>query len=343
MPFVSNALIAKIKTLHANDLTAQDYQELLNKKTIWDVALFLKSKDAYRDILSNVPESSLNRARLEGLIKRQKFDQLVKLVKFLTLKDRGFYLLNFVHMEHEIILEMIKSFISRETYDVVAHIPYYFDHYSKIDFVSLTKATDMDGLLKVLADTRYYKMLKSYAKTKNEDLRYYEFESIFENDYYNYTFKQIAANYRGKLRKNLENAFKSRIEMENMIKVYRLKKFYGVEDQDIKSILIPSTRIIEKKLDEIIAVKSADDIFKTIIESGLGVYLGDKDQVYLEYYTDHMRFNTAQKFMYYSNAAPTVFMAYMFFGELEVENLAHIIEGIHYELDEREIRSMLVF
>lgn len=343
MAFVDNALITKIKTIHAHDLSSEDYQELLKKRTISEVATFLKKHEAYKDILSNVPENSLNRSRLEGLIKRQKFNQTIKVVKFLTLKDKSFYSISLIHMEHEVILAMIRSFISSDEYDVVEQIPYYFDRYSKIDFVGLTKTTDMESLVQVLEGTRYYKILRPFARVKTENLRYYEFESLFESDYYEYAFKQIMANYRGKLRLSLENAFKARIEMENMIKVYRLKKFYGVEDQDIKAILIPSTRIVEKKLDEIIAIKNPADILKAIVDSGLGSFIDDKDQVYLEYFNDHLRFHIAKKFMYYSTAAPAVFLAYTFFNELEVENLTHIIEGIRYQIDEQEIRSMLVF
>lgn len=343
MAFVDNALITKIKTLHAHDLQAEDYSELLKKRTIFDVAVYLKKHDAYKDILTNVPEGSLNRSRLEGLIRRQKFNQTIKLVKFLTLKDKSFYSISLIHMEHEVILAMIRSFISSDEYDVVEQIPYYFDRYSKIDFVALTKTDNMAQLIKALEGTRYAKMLKNYGRLKNEELRYYEFESLFESDYYEYAFKQIKANYRGKLEKNLENAFKSRIEMENMIKVYRLKKFYGVEDEDIKAILIPSTRIIEKKLDEIIAIKDPGDILKAIVASGIGPYADDKDQIYLEYFNDHLRFHIAKKFMYYSSHAPAVFLAYTFFSELEVENLTHIIEGIRYQIDEQEIRQMLVF
>jgi len=343
MAFIDNALITKIKTLHANDLGAEDYHELLKKRSISDVAAYLKKHDAYKEILANVPEASLNRSRLEGLIKRQKFNQTIKLIKFLTLKDKSFYSISLVHMEHEVILAVIRSFISSDEYDVVSQIPHYFDHYSKIDFVKLTKTSNMEQLVAALEGTRYQKMLKMFAGVKNEDIRYYEFESLFESDYYDYAFKQISANYKGKLKLSLENAFKSRIEMENMIKVYRLKKFYGVEDNDIKAILIPSTRIVEKKLDEIIAIKDPADILKAIVASGVGPFMDDKDQIYLEYFNDHLRFHIANKFMYYSTAAPAVFLAYTFFGELEVENLTHIIEGIRYQIDEHEIRTMLVF
>lgn len=343
MAFVDNALITKIKTLHANDLRAEDYLELIKKSSVFDVAAYLKKHDAYKEILQTIPEGSLNRSRLEGLIRRNKFNQTIKLIKFLTLKDKSFYSISLIHMEHEVILTMIRSFISSDEYDVVEQIPYYFDRYSKIDFVKLTKTTDMESLVNVLEGTRYHAMLKPYAHVKTENLRYYEFESLFESDYYDYAFKQIKFNYRGKLRKNLEHAFKARIEMENMIKVYRLKKFYGVADEDIKAILIPSTRMVEKKLDQIIAIKNPADILKAILDSGIGPYVDDSDKVYLEYYNDHLRFHIARKFMYFSTAAPAIYLAYTFFGELEVENLTHIIEGIRYQIDEQEIRTMLVF
>ena len=128
-----------------------------------------------------------------------------------------------------------------------------------------------------------------------------------------------------------------------MIKVYRLKKFYGVKTADIKSILIPTSRISEKKLDEIIAIKDPTDIYKKIADIGIGPYVGDQDQVYLEYFGDHIQFVLARKFMYFATAAAKVFQGFAFYSELEVKNLTHIIEGIRYHISESEIRAMLVF
>ncbi len=345
MSFLGNALIAKIKNMYSQSLKPEDYQDLLRKRTIYDVAMFLKKHPAYKDILANVPEGSLNRGRLEGLIKRQRFNNMIKILKFVTLKDESFYRLSFVQMEHETILTIIRAIISHEDYDVVELIPYYFDKYSTLDFLAMTKATDIASLVAALDGTRYAKMLKPYANVKNEDIHYYEFEALFEADYYKYAFENIKRNYKGKLRTDLDDAFKTRIEIENMIKVYRLKKFYGVKSNDIKSILIPipTSRISEKKLDEIIAIKNPDDIFKKIVELGIGPYLTNKDQVYLEYFGDYMRFVLARKFIYFATDAAKVFQGYAFYSELETQNLTHIIEGIRYQISESEIRTMLVF
>ena len=65
----------------------------------------------------------------------------MRIIKFLKMKDQSFYLLSLLHQEHEVLLSMIRSFISSEVYDVVKDLPVYFNQYSKIDFeaIALTK------------------------------------------------------------------------------------------------------------------------------------------------------------------------------------------------------------
>lgn len=341
--FVGNALITKIKTVHANNLKPADYKELLKKRNINDVTVFLKKHPAYQEVLDKIPEHTINRSRLEGLIRRQKFNQMMRIIKFLTMKDQSFYLLSLLHQEHEVLLSMIRSFISNETYDVVADLPVYFNRYSKIDFEEISKTTNLQELVPKLKGTKYQKMLKPFERIKNDDLKYYEFESLFESDYYDYAFTHIQKNYKGRLRDELEKVFRSRIEMENMIKIYRLKKFYKADSLEIKSMLIPSNRMSEQKMDLIIKIEDPNQIFQMIIDMGYGQFLGDKDEIYLEYYADHLKFHIANKLMYYATHPSKVFIGYMILSELEVTNLTHLIEGIRYQVPEEEIRSMMVF
>lgn len=341
--FVGNALITKIKTVHANNLKPADYKELLKKRNINDITVFLKKHPAYQEVLDKIPEHTINRSRLEGLIRRQKFNQMMRIIKFLTMKDQSFYLLSLLHQEHEVLLSMIRSFISNETYDVVADLPVYFNRYSKIDFEEISKTTNLQELVPKLKGTKYQKMLKPFERIKNDDLKYYEFESLFESDYYEYAFAHIHKNYKGRLRDELEKVFRSRIEMENMIKIYRLKKFYKADALEIKSMLIPSNRISEQKMDLIIKIDDPNQIFQMIMDMGYAQFLGDKDEIYLEYYADHLKFHIANKLMFYATHPSKVFIGYMILSELEVTNLIHLIEGIRYQVPEDEIRSMMVF
>lgn len=108
-------------------------------------------------------------------------------------------------------------------------------------------------------------------------------------------------------------------------------------------MLIPSNRMSEQKMDLIIKIEDPNQIFQMIIDMGYGQFLGDKDEIYLEYYADHLKFHIANKLMYYATHPSKVFIGYMILSELEVTNLTHLIEGIRYQVPEEEIRSMMVF
>lgn len=338
-----NALITKIKTIRANALKSSDYNELLKKRSISDVSSFLKKHPGYQDILSKVSENTINRSRLEGLIRRQKFNDLMRIIKFLKMKDQSFYLLSLLHQEHEVLLSMIRSFISSEVYDVVKDLPVYFNQYSKIDFEAIALTKNLAEFVEALKGTKYQEMLKSFRNIKNEDIKYYEFEALFENDYYNYAFTHIQKHYKGNRKKELEDVFKSKIEIENITKIYRLKKYYKVSNLEIKSTLIPTNRIGEEKLDQILKVEDPNQILNRIIEMGDKTFVGEHDQIYLEYFTDHMQYKIANKLMYYGTHPSMVFLGYMILSDLEVSNLIHLIEGIRYSVPESEIRTMMVF
>lgn len=343
MAFVDKALVTKIKSMHALHIDEDGYETLMKKKAIKDVALFLKEHKAYESLLKNIPISALNRSRLEGLIKKHHFDEMIRLLKFIHLKDKSFYTISIVTMEHETLLAMLRRFISTEDYDVIEQIPVYFDRYSKMDVLKVTQSKDLDSLTEALTGTRYQKIFQPFKHVFNEDIRYYEFEALLENDFYHYAFQQIKDNYHGRFKDKLIQMYTSRIEMENMIKVYRLKKFYGIENEDIKAILIPTNRAIEKKLDKIIAIEKPEDIFSEIIKNKSDENTSQDEFIYLEYYRDFLKFKMAKDFLYFTTETPAIFLGYMFISELEIANLTHIIEGIRYQVPENEIRQMLVY
>ena len=50
-----------------------------------------------------------------------------------------------------------------------------------------------------------------------------------------------------------------------------------------------------------------------------------------------------KKFMYFSTDVPKVFLAFITLSEIEIENLTNVIEGIRYQVEENEIKQMLIY
>ncbi|HRX92428.1 MAG TPA: V-type ATPase subunit, partial [Candidatus Izemoplasmatales bacterium] len=68
--FVANAMVVKIKAIHGRLLKANDFEELSKKKSVPEIAAYLKNHPNYQDMLSDIQESSIHRGQLEGLIKK---------------------------------------------------------------------------------------------------------------------------------------------------------------------------------------------------------------------------------------------------------------------------------
>ena len=171
-----------------------------------------------------------------------------------------------------------------------------------------------------------------------------DIEFILEDYFYDEAFRRIEKYYSGSILKDLKSIFQTRIELSNIIKIYRLKKFYQAEPKTIKGLLIKkNTRISEKKIDEIIALSNPDAILKYLSTSEFSRFSSDKDYIYVEYYAGRIRFDLAKKFMYFSTNVPKVYLAFVTLSNFQIENLTNIIEGIRYQIDESEIKQMLIY
>ena len=100
---------------------------------------------------------------------------------------------------------------------------------------------------------------------------------------------------------------------------------------------------VKAKMEEIIALENENDILKHLQSSEYNKFTDDKEYVYIEYFGEKIEYNLAKKYIYFSNKAPLVFQAFIMLNDLEVNDIINIIEGIRYQIDESEIKKMLIY
>ncbi len=342
--WAANAIVTKAKSIYGNFLKPDNLIELSKKRSLSEVAGYLKNQKNYQDTLADVQESSIHRGQLEELIKKTNFNHTLKLVKFVELKDKSFYKLNLIQREIELILATIRQVISGNVEIAIAEFPTYFIRHASFDIAKLSQVRSYETLLEAVMGTRFYEVLKPFSETDNNLIKYSNIEHKLDEGFYDCVFERINENYNGKLKKEIETIFMTKIELSNIVKIYRLKKFYNADPEDIKELLIMNhSRISENKINEIISLPDADLVLHYLERSDFSKFMDDQDYVYIEYYAEKIKYNLAKRYMYYSNEAPNVYSALMILAEIERENIFHIIEGIRYNLDENEIREMLIY
>ena len=198
--------------------------------------------------------------------------------------------------------------------------------------------------MKSVKNTPYYEILKPFETNNPDNIRYLDIEHNLEKHYYDVAFERIDEYYTGKLKKDVMSIFQTSIELKNITKIYRLKKFYHADPITIKNVLIQEhSRISDKRIDEMIALSNPDDILKYLAKSEYAQFTNEQEYIYIEYYAGRIRYELAKKFMYFAQEVPKVYQSFITLSEIEVENLTNIIEGIRYQIDENEMKQMIIY
>ncbi|MGE4321277.1 MAG: V-type ATPase subunit [Acholeplasmataceae bacterium] len=340
----NNAIIAKAKAMYGKFLQAEDYDRMVKLKTLPDLVKYLQAHPHYEKILKDVQPITIHRGHLESLIRKNRVEQIIKLIKLVYSKDKEFYMLDVVHQQNEIILSVLRKIISEEGADISGSIPFFYNVPTQIDFSKLLNVQTFDDLLKSLEESIYYEILKPYYTTDKDKIRYIDIEHALEEYLYRLVFKTIEKHYHGKLKTDLEHLFRIRIDLVNITKIYRLKKFYHADPITIRNVLLDEfAEMNSKMLDKLVMIDDPDELLKQFDKKGHFDVADEDEYVFIEYYTGKVRFELAKKVMYYKAEVPEIYTAFTILSQFELDNLINIIESIRYQINEQEMKQMLIY
>jgi V/A-type H+-transporting ATPase subunit C len=342
--YAGNAIITKAKTLYGHRLKVEDYEELLKFKNVPEIVSYLKKHDKYSNTLSDVIEYSMHRGQLEELIKKSYFNNAVRIVKFVGTKDKKFYELDMIMREIDLVLSSVRSVISGSIESSIRDLPLFFKQHASFDIGDLSSSLTMTDLLKALQGTRYYEIVRPYYTNDPAFIKYSRIEHDLFAQYHDITINRINEFYKGKTKRILMDIYQSKVEIENVIKIYRLKKFYNIPKEEIVEALITKNiRMSKNKLNELIDLTDPSEILKVLSKSQFSEFKDKDDYVYIEYQAGKIKYNLAKRYMYFSNNPPVVYTVFLFLNDIERSNIFNIIEGVRYDIDTEDIKKMLIY
>lgn len=342
--FSSNAILAKARAMYSHRLTEQNYEELLKRRSINDMVAYLKSETVYEGILSEFKEVNIHRGQLESLLNKEIFLRLDRLMRYASKKELEFYRLAVTELEIQLILTKARLIVSDMYTGYEIEIPEYLNKYASFDLYGLLSVNDYDSLIILMRGTKYYNALLKYKPVDDKPLDSNMLELDFKHIYYQEYVDTVNRLFKGKKRKDLLTMINTSIELQNITKIYRLKKYFNATPEQIReSLFLEYTRIPKKVMDEMINAKDASDFLKKLASSPYKVYIDDSEFVYIEYYTEKIKYHLAKRFMRFSTDSALVFMTYKIVYQIEIDNLKHIIEGLRYGETSSQIETMLIY
>lgn len=332
-----SGLVTKVKAMQSHMLTEEDYTNMANMKKVKDVALYLKQCSAYSDALSDINENDIHRGDIEKKLIYSMYKDYEKIYKFTDGTDRNFLNSYFVYFEIEILKLLLRTvFDSRQIDYELKDFETFFNEHSVIDVKKLSKARNLNEFIDYLKDTDYYNMLSVLYNVETPTL--FDAEIQLDLYYFNYTWKLKNKYLTGQNNKAVTETFGARIDLLNILWIYRAKINYMVDKDTIYTYIIPIYYKLKKnQIRNMIEAKDFEEFYDIVKTTYYSTALksfegGNAEKAYFSFVSKMHKKAVSQSPM---SLAPIRY--FMYHKKIEIANITRLIEGVRYSLKPNEI------
>lgn len=337
------ALSGKTRAMFGRLLRKENYEELVQKKSVNEVVSYLKNNTHYHHILSDVDENNIHRGQLENLLKRDLVGDYEKLLRFTHGDLNKFIDLLYVKIEIESLKLIFRVFEAGHADESLLEDSLLFlSKHDKLNIPKLALSRNLEEFLNGLRGTDYYDVLRPFASEDNEkrlfsmemalDLHYLRTEQTAFKKILNPRDAAIALEFAG---------FES--DIFNIFWIYRSKTFYKVDPEVIQSYTLPLIYKLKRStLDELIKAKNYEEFVAVVGRTPYRFLFNGQEQQFVEHrYSEFIYRLHRRKFRQEPFSVACV-LSYLRMKEIELANIFSIIEGIRYKLSEEHIKRYIV-
>lgn len=341
--YAANAVLAKSRAKYGRRLTVQQYNDLLGCHTVSELAGYLKTRTKYSKCLAGYSPETLHRGFLEICLKRYLFDEYASLYRYELSLGEKFNRYFVLRSELEQILNCLRLIVGGNPEEYLFKLPDFFNKHTSLDLYRLAEAKTFQDLLKAVEHTPYYKVLEPFASLEHAELDYAVIDSALQKYMYLEIVSAIEDGFHGSAKKALLELVGMQCDMINLTYIYRLKYIFKINNDYIRTLLLPhGSQLGEKELSILLEDASKSDFFDRLAKTPLKKYFTNWGSEYIEQLTESILFGYSTKLMRYSSKPPVVLLSFIILAEIEVANITHIIEGVRYDIPAEEISKLLI-
>ncbi|MTI48774.1 V-type ATPase subunit [Sporosalibacterium faouarense] len=337
------AINTKIRALKGKMLDEKDYLKLISKKSVPEIAEYLKNNTYYTDVLKDEDIKNIHRNRLELLFKKHIIIQFEKILHHFTGEYRKLFKILFMRYEIEDLKLYIRALSRGESLEEVKKLVLYSGIYSSIDHDLLITSKSISEFVRNLKGTIYYDGLKGYQDEQGSKLTFY-LEMNLDILYFTKLYEQ-AGSLDKKNEKILKELLGKNIDLLNLEWIYRGIKFYKLSPEELINYTLNGGYSLSfNDIKNLCYSKDEKELIERMINSQYGFLFDNEDTLDLFMERRIERYLYFQFLGYYRKERMNITqsIAYIHLLEYEIRDIISITEAIRYDLDKSQVKSYLV-
>lgn len=323
-------LIAKLKGMNAKNLNSKDFEELLKQNNIVSINSILKTKSYH---LENLDDNS-SREEIENELDNILIDDIEKIEKYLSNKDK------------EILFNCVLDYEIKVFMDILKKIKYGKIEQNKIDNINkwtskifnklqgIARVNNINEIKIYSKKTAFENIINSFLDTNNiEESNLFLLEMQLDKFYFENLFNNLNTESSKKL-------IGTKIDLENIIWIYRMKKYYNMPEEEIKKYIIEVDYNL-KCLNELIAI----DDYKQVIEflkKTKYKEIFETENENLEILIRKYMYNQYKKTFRQAKYDISTVISYLGMDKNQIENIINIVGGVEYKIDKQKIQEKII-
>ena len=340
--YASNSVLSKARAMYGKRMRNKNYDELLACRNTIDIVSYLKRKTSYASILSSVNENSAHRFDIEQKLKYKLFVDFESLGRYDISVGEHFFEYIITRAEIEQLMHSLMLLAAGKSGEYIHTIPEFFYSHTKVDLISLKNIKSYDEFLTTVKKSYYYKILLPFKTAKGERINLTGIETALYNYLYEIVFGIIKKYVKGSAKKELMEFFNDYIDLNNLIRIVRMRKFYDLSAEYISSGLTKYGSFSDYQLKAFINSPSDKQMMSDMKNTKLGRKWFSKGLDIIDKVPINMRYNWCKHNIRFSISPPIVLISYIFLKEIEILNIINVIEGIKYRMPSEKIKQMLI-
>ncbi|MFA0815557.1 MAG: V-type ATPase subunit [Anaerofustis sp.] len=341
------AINTKLRGMEAKFLNNRDYESLLEKTDVKEVASYLKTTQAYGRILQGVDIETVNRNDLEHTLKKSMIEDVDRIVKYFSGNDK-----KFVHsLYSKFEINDMKQLARRLSNAIPKSLIYdnkelnleFIGKFSGVSPEKVKEAAQISELIEAYDNTVFYKYLKPIVLSDNPN-NLFRFETVLDLAYYS-----ILRHESEKLDATNQRLIKMTVgtigDLLNLQWIYRGMSFYNFMPAELFNYTVDAGyRFSKQKLRDLCYMESVEQLQESIRHTKYAFLIKNNDT------TDSFMERRLERYIYFflrkiriANPMSIIeAFSHIIYIEYQVRDIITLIEIIKYHLSPEEAQGYLI-